>query len=137
MRREHPLHRGPGRPALTARVPSSTDCQSTHLGPGWVRKGPRTQGKSRCRHEKLALGAPGNGTPPGGLDRRPTNVSGMSGEVAAAQPAVEPPQMLLVFARAATDAPIRPIEVAAVLNSIEEIFLVCLLRDAPPPDHRG
>jgi hypothetical protein len=61
----------------------------------------------------------------------------MSGEVEAAQPAVEPPQMLLVFGRAATDAPIRPIEVAAVLNSIEEIFLVCLLRDAPPPDHRG
>jgi hypothetical protein len=45
--------------------------------------------------------------------------------------------MLLVFARAATDEPVRPIEVAAVLTSLEEIFLVTLLRDAPPPDHRG
>jgi hypothetical protein len=61
----------------------------------------------------------------------------MTGEVASAQPAVEPPRMLLAFTRAATDAPVRPIEVAAVLSAIEEIFLVTLLRDAPPPDHRG
>jgi hypothetical protein len=68
----------------------------------------------------------------------PTNVPGMTGEVPAEQPAVEPPRMLLAFARAATDDPVvRPIEVAAVLNAIEEIFLVTLLRDAPPPDHRG
>jgi hypothetical protein len=61
----------------------------------------------------------------------------MTGEGPAEQPAVEPPRMLLVFARAASDDPVRPIEVAAILASIEEIFLVTLLRDAPPPDHRG
>jgi hypothetical protein len=61
----------------------------------------------------------------------------MSGEVPADEPAVEPPRMLLVFDRAGTDEPIRPVEVAAVLSTIEEIFLVTLLRDTPPPDHRG
>jgi hypothetical protein len=61
----------------------------------------------------------------------------MFGEVPAEDPAVEPPRLLLGFARAATPDPVRPIEVAAVLTSVEEIFLVTLLRDAPPPDHRG
>jgi len=61
----------------------------------------------------------------------------MFGEVPADEPAVEPPRLLLAFARAATQDPVRPIEAAAVLTSIEEIFLVTLLRDAPPPDHRG
>jgi hypothetical protein len=48
----------------------------------------------------------------------------------------ETPQIRLVFEAIYTDAPIRPAEVAAVLSSLEEIFLVTLLRDAPPPDHR-
>jgi hypothetical protein len=61
----------------------------------------------------------------------------MTGEVTAGQPAVEPPRMLLVFERAASDDPVRPIEVAAILTSLEEVFLVTLLRDTPPPDHRG
>jgi hypothetical protein len=61
----------------------------------------------------------------------------MTGEVPAGQPAVEPPRMSLVFERAGTVDPIRPIEVAAILTGVEEIFLVTLLRDAPPPDHRG
>jgi hypothetical protein len=61
----------------------------------------------------------------------------MSGEVPADEPAVEPPRLLLVFDRTGTDEPIRPVEVAAVLTTIEEIFLVTLLRDTPPPDHRG
>jgi hypothetical protein len=61
----------------------------------------------------------------------------MSGEVPADEPAVEPPRLLLVFDRTGTDEPIRPVEVAAVLTAIEEIFLVTLLRDTPPPDHRG
>jgi hypothetical protein len=60
----------------------------------------------------------------------------MTGEVASAHPAVQPPRMLLAFARAGTDAPVRPIEVAEVLASVEEIFIVTLLREAPPPDHR-
>jgi hypothetical protein len=50
--------------------------------------------------------------------------------------AADPPRMLLVFNGVAPDAPIRPVEVAAVLSSLEEIFLVTLLRDAPPPDYR-
>ena len=45
--------------------------------------------------------------------------------------------MLLAFDRDATAEPIRPIEVAAVLTALEEIFLATLLRDAPPRDHRG
>jgi hypothetical protein len=48
----------------------------------------------------------------------------------------ETPRMLLVFAGMAPDEPIRPVQVAAVLSALEEIFLVTLLRDAPPPDHR-
>jgi hypothetical protein len=61
----------------------------------------------------------------------------MTGEGPAGQPTAEPPRMLLVFDRLATDDTVRPIEVAAILSSLEEIFLVTLLRDAPPPDHRG
>jgi hypothetical protein len=44
--------------------------------------------------------------------------------------------MLLVFERADAAA-LRPVQVAALLSSLEEIFLVTLLRDAPPPDHQG
>jgi hypothetical protein len=65
------------------------------------------------------------------------NVAFMTVEGTAGRPAGEPPRMLLVFDRVATDDAIRPIEVAAILSSLEEIFLVTLLRDAPPPDHRG
>ena len=43
--------------------------------------------------------------------------------------------MLLVFEGLGADEPIRPAQVAAVLTALEEIFLVTLLRDAPPPDH--
>lgn len=60
----------------------------------------------------------------------------MTGEVSAGLPAPDAPRMLLVFERAG-DEPIRPVQVAAILSSLEEIFLVTLLRDAPPPDHRG
>jgi hypothetical protein len=60
----------------------------------------------------------------------------MSGEVTAGQPATDAPRMLLVFDRTQED-PIRPVQVGAVLSSLEEIFLVTLLRDAPPPDHHG
>ena len=48
----------------------------------------------------------------------------------------ETPRMLLVFEGIAADEPIRPVQVAAVLSTLEEIFLVTLLRDAPPPDYR-
>jgi hypothetical protein len=48
----------------------------------------------------------------------------------------ETPRMLLVFQGIGAGGPVRPVEVAAVLSSLEEIFLVTLLRDAPPPDHR-
>ena len=44
--------------------------------------------------------------------------------------------MLLVFEGIGADEPIRPVQVAAVLSGLEEVFLVTLLRDAPPPDHR-
>jgi hypothetical protein len=43
--------------------------------------------------------------------------------------------MLLVFDGLAADDLVRPAQVAAVLTALEEIFLVTLLRDAPPPDH--
>ena len=43
--------------------------------------------------------------------------------------------MLLVFEGMGADELIRPAQVAAVLTALEEIFLVTLLRDAPPPDH--
>ena len=45
--------------------------------------------------------------------------------------------MLLVFEGMGADELVRPAQVAAVLTALEEIFLVTLLRDAPPPDHRG
>jgi hypothetical protein len=45
------------------------------------------------------------------------------------------PRMLLVFEGIGPGEALRPIQVAAVLSSLEEIFLVTLLRDAPPPDH--
>src|SRR4051812_1756173 len=61
----------------------------------------------------------------------------MTGEVTAGQPAVEPPRIQLVFDRTVPEGPIRPIEVAAILTGLEEVFLVTLLRDAPPSDHRG
>jgi hypothetical protein len=48
----------------------------------------------------------------------------------------ETPRMLLVFEGVGAGEAIRPIQVAAVLSSLEEIFLATLLRDAPPPDHR-
>jgi hypothetical protein len=43
--------------------------------------------------------------------------------------------MLLVFEGLGADELIRPAQVAAVLTALDEIFLVTLLRDAPPPDH--
>lgn len=43
--------------------------------------------------------------------------------------------MLLVFDGLAADELVRPAQVAAVLTALEEIFLVTLLRDAPPHDH--
>jgi hypothetical protein len=46
------------------------------------------------------------------------------------------PPMLLIFQSISDGGPVRPVQVAAVLSSLEEIFLVTLLRDAPPPDHR-
>jgi hypothetical protein len=48
----------------------------------------------------------------------------------------ETPRMLLVFERIGAGEAIRPVQVAAVLTSLEEIFLATLLRDAPPPDHQ-
>jgi hypothetical protein len=48
----------------------------------------------------------------------------------------ETPRMLLVFEGVGAGEAIRPIQVAAVLSTLEEIFLATLLRDAPPPDHR-
>jgi hypothetical protein len=50
--------------------------------------------------------------------------------------AADTPRMRLVFERAAAGEAVRPVQVAAALSSLEEIFLVTLLRDAPPPDHR-
>jgi hypothetical protein len=50
--------------------------------------------------------------------------------------AAEAPRMRLVFDGPGAGEAIRPVEVAVVLSSLEEIFLVTLLRDAPPPDHR-
>jgi hypothetical protein len=47
----------------------------------------------------------------------------------------ETPRMLLAFEGVGTDELVRPAQVAAVLTALEEIFLVTLLRDAPPPDH--
>ena len=47
----------------------------------------------------------------------------------------ETPRMLLIFEGLDADELIRPAQVAAVLTALEEIFLVTLLRDAPPPDH--
>jgi hypothetical protein len=47
----------------------------------------------------------------------------------------ETPRMLLVFDGPGADELIRPAQVAAVLTALDEIFLVTLLRDAPPPDH--
>jgi hypothetical protein len=46
----------------------------------------------------------------------------------------ETPRMLLVFEGVGADEPIRPVQVAAVLAALEEIFLVTFLRDTPPPD---
>jgi hypothetical protein len=43
--------------------------------------------------------------------------------------------MLLVFEGLAGDELVRPAQVAAILTALEEIFLVTLQRDAPPPDH--
>jgi hypothetical protein len=43
--------------------------------------------------------------------------------------------MLLVFDGLSADDLVRPAQVAAVLTALEEIFLVTLLRDAPPADH--
>ena len=45
--------------------------------------------------------------------------------------------MLLVFQSMGPGDALRPVQVAAVLSSLEEIFLVTLLRDAPPPDYRN
>jgi hypothetical protein len=47
----------------------------------------------------------------------------------------ETPRMLLVFDGLGADELIRPAQAAAVLTALEEIFLVTLLRDAPPRDH--
>ena len=49
----------------------------------------------------------------------------------------ETPRMLLVFVGVGADVPVRPVHVAAVLSSLEEIFLVTLLRDAPRPTTSG
>jgi hypothetical protein len=49
--------------------------------------------------------------------------------------ATETPGMRLVFVGIVPGEAIRPVQVAAVLSGLEEIFLVTLLRDAPPPDH--
>lgn len=48
----------------------------------------------------------------------------------------ETPHMLLVFDGVGADEPIRPVQVAAVLAALEEIFVVTLLGDTPPPDYR-
>ena len=45
------------------------------------------------------------------------------------------PRMVLVFDGLGADELVRPAHVAAILTALEEIFLVTLLRDAPPPDH--
>jgi hypothetical protein len=47
----------------------------------------------------------------------------------------ETPRMLLVFEGLGAEELVRPAQVAAILTALEEIFLVTLLRDAPPPDH--
>jgi hypothetical protein len=47
----------------------------------------------------------------------------------------ETPRMLLVFEGLPDDEVVRPAQVAAILTALEEIFLVTLLRDTPPPDH--
>jgi hypothetical protein len=47
----------------------------------------------------------------------------------------ETPRMLLVFEDLAGDELVRPAQAAAILTALEEIFLVTLLRDTPPPDH--
>jgi hypothetical protein len=50
--------------------------------------------------------------------------------------AADTPRMRLVFESAVAGEAVRPVHVAAALSGLEEIFLVTLLRDAPPPDHR-
>jgi hypothetical protein len=62
------------------------------------------------------------------------NVGGMTADGGAT--AAETPRLRLVFEDAIPGEATRPVQVAAVLSSLEEIFLVTLLRDAPPPDHR-
>jgi hypothetical protein len=47
----------------------------------------------------------------------------------------ETPRMLLAFEGLGAEELVRPAQVAAILTALEEIFLVTLLRDAPPPDH--
>jgi hypothetical protein len=70
-----------------------------------------------------------------GLRNPLPNVGFMTAEGGAT--AVDTPRMRLVFESAVAGAAVRPVHVAAALSSLEEIFLVTLLRDAPPPDHRG
>jgi hypothetical protein len=70
----------------------------------------------------------------------------MSDQFPSGQP---PPGLLLVFESPSVhsdapnlpprvlrrvDRPLRPIEVSAVLTGVEEIYLVSLMRDTPPPD---
>ena len=69
-----------------------------------------------------------------GLGARLPNVASMTAQ--GPMRGDDTPRMLLVFEGMAPDEPIRPVQVAAVLSALEEIFLVTLLRDAPPPDHR-
>jgi hypothetical protein len=78
--------------------------------------------------------------PANGVERTPqaTHERGwMSEGVTAGRHAAEPPEMVLVFEVATADERVRPAHVGALLSSIEEIFLVTLLRDAPPPDYHG
>jgi hypothetical protein len=69
-----------------------------------------------------------------GLGDRLPNVASMTAQ--GPMRADETPRMLLVFEGMAPDEPIRPVQVATVLSALEEVFLVTLLRDAPPPDYR-
>ena len=104
-------------------VPGSTDCQP---GPFGRREGE----KGAPEQEKRAIGAGGRREDSATHSRTSARMTAQG-----ATRGAETPRMLLVFEGMGADEPIRPVQVAAVLSSLEEIFLVTLLRDAPPPDH--
>ena len=109
-------------------VPLSTDCQAVPFAAQRVRNGPTS------RRKPAQCGGGEAGAARRGLRNRLPNVGCMTAEDRARTAAT--PRMRLVFECIDVAGPLRPVQVAAVLSGLEEVFLVTLLRDAPPPDHR-